>query len=68
MTSTFNIGIKPKDPPSFHGPANEDVSTWVAKVTDFLYLIGANPRLQMAYAATLFLEAAPDWWVAFLKE
>ena len=25
--STFNLGIKPKDPPVFHGRANEDVST-----------------------------------------
>ena len=26
--STFNLGIKPKDPLVFHGSANEDVSTW----------------------------------------
>ena len=68
MTSTFNMGIKPKDPPSFHGRANEDVSTWVAKVTDFLYLIRANPRQQVAYVATLLLEVPADWWVALLKE
>ena len=67
-TPTFNIGIKPKGPPSFHGRANEDVSMWVSKVTNFLYLIGANPRQQVAYAATLLLEVAADWWVSFLKE
>ena len=42
-TSTFNIGIKPKGLPSFHDRANEDVSTWVSKVTNFLYLTGTNP-------------------------
>ena len=26
-TSTFQLGIKPKDPLVFHGRANEDVST-----------------------------------------
>ena len=31
-TTTFNLGIKPKDPPVFYGRANEDVSTWVAKL------------------------------------
>ena len=30
--STFQIGIKPKDPPVYHGRANEDVDTWIAKV------------------------------------
>ena len=51
--TTFNLGIKPKDPPVFHGWANEDVSTWVAKVSDFFYLTEATPRQQVAYAATL---------------
>ena len=40
--STFNIGIKPKDPPVFYGRANKDVDTWIAKVGDFLYLTEAN--------------------------
>ena len=52
----------------FHGRANEDVDTWLAKVGDFLYLTEANPRQQVAYAATLLQEAAADWWVALLRE
>ena len=67
-SSTFNIGIKPKDPPYFHGRANEDVDTWIAKVGDFLYLTEVNSRQQVAYAATLLQEAAADWWVALLRE
>ena len=67
-TSVFSVGIKPKDPPSFHGRANEDVSTWILKVNDFIYLTEANPRQQVAYAATLLLDAAADWWVALLCE
>ena len=67
-TSTFNLGIKPKDPPVFYGRANEDVSTWVAKLSDFFYLIEATPRQQVAYVATLLQEAAADWWVALLRE
>ena len=66
--STFQIGIKPKDPPIFYGRANEDVDTWIAKVGDFLYLTEANPRQQVAYAATLLQEAAADWWMALLRE
>ena len=66
--STFNIGIKPKDPPFFHGRASEDVDTWISKVSDFLYLTEANSRQQVAYAATLLLEAAADWWTALLRE
>ena len=56
--STFNLGIKPKCPPFFHGRANEDVMTWVAKVSDFFYLTEATNRQQVAYATTLLLEAA----------
>ena len=37
-TSTFNLGIKPKEPPVFYRRANEDVSTWVAKALRFLLL------------------------------
>ena len=66
--TTFNLRIKPKDPPMFYGRANEDVSTWVAKVSDFFYLTEATPRQQVAYAATLLQEAAADWWVALLRE
>ena len=42
--ATFNIRIKPKGPPVFHGRANEDVDTWVSKVGDFLHLTEANSR------------------------
>ena len=42
--TTFNIRIKPKDPPFFHGRSNEDVDTWISKVGDFLYLTEANSR------------------------
>ena len=42
QSSTFNVGIKPKDPPIYHGRANEDINTWLAKVGDFLYLTKAN--------------------------
>ena len=67
-TTTFNIRIKPKDPPFFHGRANEDVDTWIAKVGDFLYLTEANSRQQVAYAATLLLDVAADWWASLLRE
>ena len=66
--ATFNIGIKPKEPPVFNGRANEDVDTWLAKVGDFIYLTEANERQQVAYMATLLQEAAADWWTALLKE
>ena len=66
--STFNIGIKPKEPPVFYGRANEDIDTWLAKVGDFIYLTEANERQQVAYMATLLQEAAADWWTALLKE
>ena len=65
---TFQLGIKPKDPPVFHGRANEDVMTWLSKLQDFLYLTEANPHQQVAYTATFLQEAAADWWIALLKE
>ena len=68
QAATFNIGIKPKEPPVFNGRANEDIDTWLAKVGDFIYLTEANERQQVAYMATLLQEAAADWWTALLKE
>ena len=67
-TSTFNIEIKPKEPPIFRGTAAEDVDTWLAKVADFIYLTEANTRQQVAYMATLLQDAAADWWAALIKE
>ena len=64
--STFNLGVKPKDPPMFYGRAAEDVTTWVAKVSDFYYVTKATDRQQLTYAATLLQEAATDWWAALL--
>ena len=66
--STFNIDIKPKEPPIFYGRAAEDIDTWLSKVADFIYLTEANERQQVAYMATLLQEAAADWWTALLKE
>ena len=66
--STFNIDIKPKEPPIFYGRAAEDVDTWLSKVADFIYLTEANDRQQVAYMATLLQEAAADWWTSLLKE
>ena len=40
--ATFNLEIKPKDPPIFYGRGTEDVSTWISKVADFFYLTGAT--------------------------
>ena len=40
--ATFNLEIKPKDPPMFYGRGTEDVSTWISKVADFFYLTGAT--------------------------
>ena len=65
--ATFNVTIKPRDPPAFHGRATEDVITWLSKVEDFFYLTGATSQQQVAYTATLLLEAAADWWTGLLR-
>ena len=41
-STTFDIGIKPKEPPIYHGRANDNIDTWLAKVGDFMYLTKAN--------------------------
>ena len=56
--ATFNVTIKPRNPPAFHGRATDDVITWLSKVEDFFYLTGATPQQQVAYTATLLLDAA----------
>ena len=58
--ATFHVQIKPQDPSAFHGRATDDVVTWLSKVEDFFYLTGANPQQQVAYTATLLLDAATD--------
>ena len=67
-STTFNIDIKPEEPPIFYGRASEDIDSWLAKVGDFIYLTEAKDRQQVAYMATLLQEATADWWTALLKE
>ena len=59
--------MKPKDPPVFRGRAEDDVTTWTAKVQDFYYLTNASDVQQVAYAATLLQDATSDWWHSLLK-
>ena len=66
--STLKFTIKPKDPPSFHGKANEDVVTWLNKVKDYYYLTGADERTKVAFTPTLLLDAAGDWWDRLLQK
>ena len=63
----FTFQVKPKDPPMFRGRVDEDVTTWTAKVQDFLYLADISDVQQVAYAATLLQDAASDWWHSLLK-
>ena len=63
----FTVQVKPKDPPVFRGRAEDDVTTWTAKVQDFYYLTDASDVQQVAYAATLLQDAASDWWHSLLK-
>ena len=63
----FTVQVKPKDPPVFRGWAEDDVTTWTAKVQDFYYLTDASDVQQVAYAATLLQDAASDWWYSLLK-
>ena len=41
--TTFNVKIKPQDPPVFLGRATNDAVTWLSKVENFFYLTGATP-------------------------
>ena len=63
----FTFQVKPKDPPMFRGRADDDVTTWTAKVQDFLHLADISDVQQVAYAATLLQDAASDWWHSLLK-
>ena len=46
----FTFQVKPKDPPMFRGRVEDDVTTWTAKVQDFLYLADISDVQQVAYA------------------
>ena len=63
----FTFQVKPKDPPMFRGRVDDDVTTWTAKVQDFLYLADISDVQQVAYAATLLQDAASNWWHSLLK-
>ena len=42
--------------------------TWISALQDYLYLMGANERQSVAYAATLLQGAARVWWDSYLYD
>ena len=49
----IRFDIKPKDPPTYHGKATEDVEVWSQQVDNYLQLLGGDDDMQVAYVGTL---------------
>ena len=47
---------------------NENLPAWISALQDYLYLMGANERQSVAYAATLLQGAARVWWDSYLYD
>ena len=56
---------KPKEPPCFFGRSAEDAHTWVSLVRNYLTFMSGSDAQQVAYTATLFQEAAHEWYMSF---
>ena len=56
---------KPKEPPCFFGRSAEDAHTWVSLVRNYLTFMSGSDAQQVAYTATLFREAAHEWYISF---
>ena len=56
---------KPKEPPCFFGRSAEDAHTWVSLVRNYLTFMSGSDAQQVAYTATLFREAAHEWYMSF---
>ena len=54
----IRFDIKPKDPPTYHGKATEDIEVWSQQVDNYLQLRGGNDQMQVAYVGTLLQGAA----------
>ena len=56
---------KPKEPPCFFGRSTEDAHTWVSLVRNYLTFMSGSDSQQVAYTATLFREAAHEWYISY---
>ena len=56
---------KPKEPLCFFGRSAEDAHTWVSLVRNYLTFMSGSDAQQVAYTATLFREAAHEWYISF---
>ena len=54
--------IKPKDPPTYHGKAIEDIEVWSQQLDNYLQLLGGDDAMQVAYVGTLLQGAAQLWF------
>ena len=59
------VAWKPKEPPCFFGRSAEDAHTWVSLVRNYLTFMSGSDAQQVAYTATLFREAAHEWYISF---
>ena len=58
----IRFDIKPKDPPTYHGKATEDIEVWSQQVDNYLQLLGGDDAMQVAYVGTLLQGAAQLWF------
>ena len=58
----IRFDIKPKDPPTYHGKATEDIEVWSQQVDNYLQLLGGDDQMQVAYVGTLLQGAAQLWF------
>ena len=63
-----SVSLKPREPPFYRGEINEDLHAWMSALRDYLYLMHADDRQSVAYAATLLQGNARIWWNQYLYD
>ena len=61
------VQIKPKDPPSFKGALDEDVSAWLQTLDDFQWFTRMTDEQIYGYAVMQLQGDARVWWNGLLK-
>ena len=66
--ATFQVVMKPREPPIFAGKVSEDVELWLYTVRAYFRTVAAPEAQKVGYTLTMLQDAAREWWTQWVRQ
>ena len=63
----FQVTMKPQEPPIYPGKVSEDIYLWLQTVRAYFHAVAAPEEQKVGYTLTMLQDAAPEWWMQWVR-